>query len=229
MANTIIREDKSYLSDVDLVSIEKGIAELGIYSIRIGAYFTEEQKKENSEMAKLLSKEEWSERCERHKTETAEKVEKIVDAIHDNFVIYQYKNKEIDYSKDDWDLFFWCNYGDMSYVRLNPNKKRTNQKQIEGIYNVLELIKTIECEGIDVAIQYTAKYNEEKVNEIVKNVYDKIEKTFVNYRGITGKIKEIFRDNEVVKYGFFKKGARKTYYEVSNEYFLQLAFTGKIA
>jgi hypothetical protein len=224
-----IREDKHYLSEIDLLSIEKGIAKLGIHSIRFDAVFTEEQKQENHRMSNVLTRDEWSVRCDQHKKDIGQKIENIINLINENFAIYQYKDKSLDYSKSDWDLFFWCNSmsgsRDMSYVTLNPNKKRTIEQQITDIKNVLELIKTIECDGIGVAIQYDIEYNKDKVKEIVTAQYKNIKDKFIKYLGYTGKIKEVGTSYEGnTCYGFFKKGASKKYYQVSDSTFLQMAF-----
>ena len=89
----IINEDKSYMSNTDLLSIEKGIAKLGIHSIKFSHMLTEEQMQENRKMADILSREEWSVSCEKYKIEVGQKIEKIIDMVNDKFIIYQYKNK----------------------------------------------------------------------------------------------------------------------------------------
>lgn len=229
MSNIIIKEDKSYLSEVDLQAIKKGIAELGIHAIRLDREFTEEQKQKNRLLADSMNREEWAKHCKQSKKRTEKQIEKIIDTIHDNFMIYQYKDKDVSFSNDDWDLFFWCNQGDMSYVRLNPNEKRSNEQQIKDIEKVIELVKTIDCEGIRLSIQYTVHYNESKTNEIVRQVYDTIKDTFISYMGTEGRIKEVGEnlDGQTV-YGFFKKRARSKYFSVSNKWFLQWAFNNKL-
>jgi hypothetical protein len=226
----IISEDKSYLSAIDLLSIEKGIAKLGIHSIRFSAELTEEQRQENRRMSDILTREQWSERCDQHKKNIGQKIEKVINLINENYVIYQYLNESINYSKGDWDLFFWCNCNkdnsrDMSYVTLNTNKKRTIEQQITDINNVLELIKTVECDSIGVDIQYTVEYDKEKVKEIVTAQYQIIKDKFISYLGSMGKIKEVGTSYKGdICYGFFKKGASKKYYQVSDSTFLQMAF-----
>lgn len=210
-----IREDRSHLSDIDLLSIEKGIAKLGIYSIKFDVYLTEEEKQENRSESYVLTSEQWNTRCEQHKKEVSQKIEKIINLIHSNFVIYQYKNENIDYSKDDWDLFFWCNGSDMSYVTLNPNKKRTTEQQVKDINNVLKLIKGIDT-NIEVAIQYTTDYDKEKVKAIATAHYQTIKNKFINYMGL-GRIKEVGTSQDgSTRYGFFKKGASRNYYQLSD-------------
>jgi len=221
-----IKKDMSYLSELDLLSVEKGIAELGIHSIRFSNNLTEEEKEENSKIAKILSREEWSKRCEKNRLKVGARIEGIVDLINENFTVYQYKNKNIHYSKDDWDLFFWSNCGDMSYVTLNPNSDRTNEEQIRDIDKVLTLIESVDIVGVKVDIQYKVIYKNEMVKNIASEVYSNVKDKFVNYNGFTGKIKEVGKSySGATVYGFFKKGARTNYYQVANSWFLQQSFT----
>lgn len=206
-----IKEDKSYLSSLDLAAINNGIAEMGIHSLKITNFYTDEQKQENLKESKLLTREQWNERCDRVKKSIAEKVEKLIDAINDTFIIYQYKNREVDYSKFEWDLFFWCNSGDLSYVMLNPNSKRSIEQQKETIYKVLELLKALDVEGIQATIQYNTIYDQEKVKETVLDYCEKMKDTFINHGGYIGKIVQVGD-----KYVFRKKGAKKNYYHVND-------------
>ena len=224
-----VKKDMSYLSEIDLLAVEKGVAELGIHSIRLSNILTEEEKEENSRIAKIISSEDWSKRCAERMKVVADKIEKIVDTINENFAIYQYKKNEFEYSSDTWDLFFWCNCGDMSYVTLNPNDSRSNDQQIKDIDNVLSLLQKIEIEGIQVHVQHNVTYKDEKVWNIVKEEYGKVKDKFISYDGITGKIKEVGKTyTGKAVYGFFKKGARSKYYQVPTSWFLQNSFNGEI-
>lgn len=225
MKKIVLKEDKSYLSEIDSQAIAKGVAELGIHAIRLERDFTEKQKQENRELADKLSKEEWIKHCKEKKSEIGEKIERVVDIISGNFMIYQYKNKNINFSNDNWDFFFWCNNGDLSYVRLNPNENRANEQQIKDIEKVIELIKTIDCEGVSLTIQYTVQYNNRKVEELVNQAYNSIKDSFIEYMGVEGRIKEVGKslEGETV-YGFFKKRARSKYRIVRKSWFLEKMF-----
>jgi hypothetical protein len=207
----LIQEDESYLSNLDLAAIDKGIAEMAVYSLRITNYFTEEQKQNNSATFDTVTPEQWKENCEKNKQAIAGKIKFVVDQINQKYMIYQYINKNVDYSKDDWDLFFWCNNGDMSYVTLNTNTEQTLEKQNEMIGEVLDLIRTIEIEGLQVTIQYTAIYDKNKVEEIVCNYCEEVKGSFIEYGGRIGKI-NVLND----RYVFRKKGAKKYCYEINN-------------
>lgn len=219
----IIKEDKSFLSGLDLLAIEKNIAKLGVHSIRLDRHFTEKQLEENGKTAERMSREEWSAHCEEFRKQLAAKIEKVMDAVNDEFMVYQYKNKDIDYSKDNWDLFFWSNFGDMSYVTLDTNKKRSVEKQIEDTEKLIDLLKTMDEKGIQAIIQFTAIYDENLVNEIVKDTFNQLKDQWINYSGYTGKIKEMgINYKGKMQYGFFKKGARKKYYNMDEKTLLKM-------
>lgn len=84
----LIHEDKSYLSSLDLAAIEKGIAEMTVYSLRITNYFTEEQKQKNSESFNTMTLDQWNERCEHSRQSVSTKVKSIVDLINQKFMIF---------------------------------------------------------------------------------------------------------------------------------------------
>lgn len=214
----LIREDKSYMSETDLQAIDKGIAELGVFSLRISKTFTEEEKKHSSHLYET-DRASWREHAIISNQKTSEMIEKVIDALSQQFVIYQYKDKSVEYSKKEWDLFFWCNKGDMTYVTLNPNKDRDLERQNNDIKQVLNALSEIPY-AIDVAIQYTACYHQDRLKTEVKKAFQLMDGKFVNYIGMTGKVKEVATG----RYGFFKKGARTNYYEVDNEYLLNYAF-----
>lgn len=215
-----IKENKSYLSALDLAAIDNGVAELGIHSLQITNFYTNEQKADNSRLFETLTTEQWYKRCKQVKHNIAQKVEKLINELNNSFMIYQYKNKDIDYRNDNWDLFFWCNSGDMSYVRLNPNTKSTNEEQKETIDAALHLLKGIEVDGIEVTIQYTTIYNEEKVKEVVVGYCEKVEDKFIEYGGYIGKIVKTEKG-----YLFRKKGAKKQQYYINNNVVLKNVFS----
>lgn len=224
----MIREDKSYMSKLDLKAIEKGIAKLDIYSLRIDReQYTEEQKEENKKLADSVSRDEWSKHCDDVKKRIAQKIEPLIESLSNKFNIYQYKNNSIEYGSN-WDLFFWCNCNkegqDFSYVTLSTNKKRTVEERSSDIKKVLEYIQEIGFKGIDVIIQYTATYNEEVVKNIALNYFNQIQNNVVKCFGYDGKIKNVGTDNKGnIYYGFFKKGARSKYYRISDMNLLEMA------
>jgi hypothetical protein len=101
----MLREDRSYLSSLDNLAIEKGIAQLGIHSIRISRRaYTEAEKEENVKDSNVMSREEWNIRCDKIKETISLKIESLIKFLSTKFNIYQYEDK-ISYTSD-WDLFF---------------------------------------------------------------------------------------------------------------------------
>lgn len=228
----MIREDKNYLSKLDLLAIEKSIAKLDVFSLRIDReQYTEEEKAENVKIANSVSDKEWFEICNNRREITAQKIEKLMQELSERFVIYQYnKEDKIIYNSEDWDLFFWCNSSngqrDYSYVTLNLNKNRTVEKKLQDVELVLSYMQDIGIEGLDINIQYTVTYNENKVKEIVLNYVDKIKNNTIELMGYKGKIKDVGIDYEGNKcYGFFKNRSRTRYYKLSYKNILEMAIT----
>ena len=217
----MIKEDKSYLSSGDLFAIERGYAELDVHSIRIDREsFTEVEKAENSKMYDTMNREEWNAYCNLIPDETSLKIKPLIEALSNKFKIYQYKHDDIEY-RSKWDLFFWCNSGndegrDLSYITLSTNTTKTVKERIMDVEQVIEAIKEIGFNGIDISIQYCIKYDDEKLKEMAASYFETIRNDFVNYSGQDGKIKVIGTDYKGnTCYGFFKKGARSKYRQVS--------------
>jgi hypothetical protein len=225
----MIKHDKSYLTGLDLLAIEKGYADLDLYMIKISREeYTEEQKEENRKIANSVSREQWGLHCEAARKNTASKIKPLLDALNNKFTIYQYEDREkIDY-RSDWDLFFWCNGctegRDYSYVTLNFNEKRTLEQRKNDLERVLNYCNEIGFDGLDIAIQYTTKYNDQLVKNAVLEYAEKMKNIFIDYRGYKGKIKEVGKNyvGESV-YGFYKKGSKTKYYKLGHLALLEMA------
>lgn len=219
----IVKDDKKYLSELDVLAIEKGIATLDIHSIRIDRYYTEEQKQENLLQSKSMTREEWSAHCNSVRDIVGCKVEQILTVLDSNLKIYQYKDETISYRDNEWDLFFWCNWTDskrdLSYVTLSFNDKKTAEDRQTVLQTTLSLINEIELDGIIVYIQYKANYNKDKVEQIKKDFITNITDEFVNFQGMEGRFK-LLGDNKNPEIAFFKKRVRNTYYKVDDKYIL---------
>jgi hypothetical protein len=219
----IIKEDFSYV-EKDMKFIDRGYAQLDVHSIRIDRYFTEKQKEQNVKIHDAMP-DQWGKYCEEMAQKIGEKVKSIVDYLSETFNIHQYKDSSMEHYDSDWDLFFWCNhkhYGrDYSYVTLSFNSKRTVTQRMSDKDRVIEILNThfTDMDGVIVYIQYTATYDDKKVKDTVNNYIPTILNTFINYAGHEGKIKSVGEN----RYGFFKKGARKYYYQVSDMVILEMA------
>ena len=171
-----IREDKSYLSSIDIKAIDRGIAELDIHSLKISRRkYTEEEMANNKRVADNSSRESWIIHCNTIKKEVAAKVIPLMEFLSTKFDIYQYKKEGMIHYNSNWDLFFWCNCNeegrDMSYVTLNPNTNRTLEQRKQDINNTLNYIKEFGFEGLDIVIQYKAHYDDEKLSLLLMNTF----------------------------------------------------------
>lgn len=204
-----ISYDESYVSQLDQKAIKKGFAELGVHSLRIIRYYTEEQKQANSALFDRLSKEEWAKNCEDSSREVAAKIEHLVDAISEQDMVYQYKDKSVDYRNDDWDWFFWGSE-ERDYVTLSTNKKRPNHQQLEDVQRALELIRSLSIDGIQVIVQHTTVYDEKRVAEQVERYCRTHQGRFIEWGGMVGKI-VLYQE----QYYFKKKNAKKYGYRIA--------------
>lgn len=224
----MIIEDKGYLSSLDLLAIDRGIAQLDVFMLRLGREsLTEEEKTHNVQLAKTLSSGAWQLHCDRIKKDTAQKIHALLEALSPKFIIYQYKKDYTNY-RDDWDFFFWCNCNsdgrDYSYVTLSTNKNRTLEQRIEDVKRIIGTMQKTGLDGIEVAIQYTATYDKDKVKGINASYLCRALNRPVEMMGHRGKIKPVgVYSNGDIAYGFFKKGARSKYYQLSDEQILALA------
>jgi len=219
----VINEDKSFLSKVDFKAIENDVAKLGIRLLKFDSFVTEKEKQKNKKEYEMLSNEQWMIKCEQKLKEVHDKLKYIMDKLSERFIICQY-NKKLNFHDDNWELFFWSNKGwnnkeYFDYITLSPNEKQPIEQQLAIINDVINILKTMDIEGVQVTIQYTAIYNEEKVQDIVLNYCRKMQNKMINYGNYAGKIIELNG-----RYFFKKKGTRKYIYEIDNFKILKNVF-----
>jgi len=219
-----IKHDYSYIGDAENKLIEKGLAELDVFSITFDRYYTKEEQAGNKVLAESISKEDWSIHCENIRLELANKIKPIIDMLNLKYDIHQYEENKstMDHFKSNWDLYFGCgcntnNTRDYSYVKLNFNDKRTVQENIILLNKVNDLIKSIDVNGIGCRVQYTTRKHQLQIDQLAITICEKLLNTFINYNGMIGKIKIINEQEGQKYYGFFKKGSRNRYYSVNND------------
>lgn len=214
-----IKEDKSL---VNQKLIDMGLAELDIHSVRIDRYYSEEEKQQNYEMAQTMNAEKWSVHCSEERKRIASIITNVMNTVNSNFTVYQYTN--LHEYKSSWELFFWCNNlhnttngkesgRDMSYVTLtfNDNDKVSTENRRDVLERLINLLSKCEEHNIQAIIQYTAKENNDAINDMAASVFNDIEDKFVSLNGYgVGKVKQV--EN---RYAFFKKGAKRNYYGLS--------------
>lgn len=224
----MIEEDMSYLSEIDKLAIKKEFARLDIFHLRIDREKLTKEEKEQGMRLYDTDREKWEKMCLDNKNNTASKVERLMELLSSKFDIYQYKDKGKNYQRN-WDLFFWCNCNqdgtcDYSYVTLGFNHERTIEERLNDMNRAIMSIKEIGYDGLDINIQYTAKYDFKKVGEAIHNYHEGIKDTWIDLYNMKGKIKEVgIWDDGYMHYGFFKKGARTHYTKVPRKDLLMMA------
>ena len=143
----------------------------------------------------------------------------ILEKFLNKYSIYQaFENVSYD---SDWDLFFWSDRGwngkdFMTHFKLNFNKERSPEQNMTLLDEIISLVETMEYENIGCRIQYDAVIDNERVETEAKTICERLVDKFIDYHGMTGKIKVVREENGIKEYGFFKKNARNKYYSISN-------------
>lgn len=218
-----IKHDYSYITGNEYKLVDAGYGEMTVHSLRFGRYYTEEQKAENLQKAHSMSKEQWNKYCEEISKSFDKPLKEILSHFIDKYNIHQISEETstISHYDSDWDLHFWSNRGwngteNMDCFVLTFNKRRNPEQNMQMLKKIISLIEVMEYSNIGCRIQYDAVINKKAVEEATHNIIDSVLGKFIDYRGMTGKIRLIGEENGVKKYGFFKKGAKSHYYHISN-------------
>lgn len=177
----MIKHDESYMSQFDKQSIKQGLAKKSVYHMRF-----EGEEKDCLEVRKYFA---------------------------DNFKVYQLNVDR--YTREEYELFYWSNEsitGRLGYFTIAITGYKEILMADDTIKKAVEIAEAVkELNGnIQIAIQYTSIYDNEKLEDESKIKFSEISDKFVsNPYGVVGRIKLV---NGV--YGFFKKGARSRYIPV---------------
>lgn len=223
-----ISKDYSYINGSQRKLIDAGYGKISVHSIHFDRYVSEEQKEANRRFFDGMTE---AERSAYYASDDFENVQKayaesLADVLNyfiGKFDIHQV-SPETSTSKhynSDWDLFFYSNRGwngkdYMSYFSLTFNDKRTPDKNMAMLENIIAMLENIESDKVHCRIQYDAVIDDGKVSEAADKAYQSISGKFIPYCGYVGKVKIIRDENGIRDYGFFKKGASKKYYAISN-------------
>ena len=131
-------------------------------------------------------------------------MEEIVKQFASKYDIYQaceYTGKKISFD-GDWDLFFWSDRGwnkkdFMTHFSLTFNDNRSPEQNMKLLEEIISLVETIEYENISCRIQYDAVIDEKKVGEDAKTICENLVGKFIEYCGMTGKIKVVREENGI--------------------------------
>jgi hypothetical protein len=171
-----------------------------------------------------MTRDEWSVHCDEISKSLDKNMKEIINILAGKYSVYQASEitgKNVSYDSD-WDLFFWSNRGwngkdYMDCFSLTFNKNRTPEKNLELLQEIVPLVESMQYENINMRIQYDAEINQTMIKETANKICENLVGKFIEYQGMTGKIKVVSENNGAVKYGFFRKNARSRYYQISNE------------
>lgn len=233
-----ISHDYSYIPQGHKKLVEYGYGKITVGYFKIDRHYSDEQKTENAKQAAVLTKEQWSQRCDDDCFAFYQAVQGLFDTLHKKYHLYQYSEvddhidgKDI-YRSALWGLYFYSNRGwngkdYYDHVSLSLNKNRTEE---ENDVITKEVIRFFEDADIDRAycrVQYHAELDNTLLYKVADDFINSFPKDcFVNWHGMEGKFKMLntdFRnmdDEEYIRnhsYGFFKKNSKGRYYSVKPE------------
>lgn len=100
-------------------------------------------------------------------------------------------------------------YNNYTYFTLTFNKCHTPKKRVEICSAVLALMvkRFMDCDALDVAVQFTVAWNNDKLESDAKTIAEKLDGKRMTYKGFDGRI--VQRDGKVY---FMKKYAKNIGY-----------------
>lgn len=214
-----ISKDFSYINANETMLMDNGYGKLSVHSIHFDRHYSEEQKEKNREAFESMTRGEWSKYCDKIEEEFAKPLNEILEKFLSKYSIYQ-ASENVSYDSD-WDLFFWSDKGwngkgFMTHFNLTFNNNRNPEQNMKLLEEIISFVDTMEYENIGCRIQYDAIIDTNMVEIEAKRICEKLLGKFIDYHGMTGKIKVVKEKNGTKEYGFFKKNARNKYYRISN-------------
>ena len=219
----IIKHDKRLVNEK---LINKGYAELTVHSLHFDRYFTDDEKENNLRLSHTMNRDEWSIHCDEKSKDIYKQLLLVINAIKDKYNIHQLteETSTMQHFRESWDLFFYSNKGwnqkdYFDYFSLGFNEKRSIEDNNRLLNELLTIIEPFIAKNIYCRVQYTHRHNKEKIEQDGTAICKKLTDKMIAYYDKEGKIKVVGQDKEGNNlYGFFKKGARKYYSDVSFEY-----------
>ena len=217
-----INHDYSCISSDELKLIDSGYGQMSVHSLNFGRHYSEGQKAKNRQVSKTMTTQEWNKCCEQIAESFDKPLMEILSVFVSKYDIHQVSEETstMEHYKSDWDMYFWSNRGwnnkdYMDCFSLTFNDKRSPEQNMKLLEEIVAILESFEYENIGCRIQYNAVIDEKKVEETGKSICENLIGKFINYCGITGKIKSVQNRDGNIGYGFFKKNARKYYYPIS--------------
>lgn len=217
-----IKHDYSYINSNEHKLMDNGYGKMTVHSIHFDRHYSEEQKAKNRAIAETMTREEWNRHCDEISKSFDKPLKDILSVFTSKYNIHQVSEETstLSHYKSDWDLHFYSNRGwngkdYMDYFKLSFNDNRTVEQNVKLLEEIIAIVESLEYENIGCRIQYDAAIEEKKVEESGKSICEMLIGKFIDYHGMTGKIKIVSDRNGNIDYGFFKKNAKNKYYHIS--------------
>lgn len=219
-----IKHNYSYMVNKELIDL--GYAKMDVKALIFDKFFTEEQKSKNQIMHRTFSREKITEISNNRTIEFTEELNFLIDDISKSYSIYNKNETEF---KNNWDLFLYDNAGwnqskYYDFLRLDFNKKRSVEENMELLEDLIKIVELYDTEKIECTVQYVTRVNEEKLEKKSLELCEKLQGKTIELMGMKGKIKLIREGREFNEYGFFKSRARKKYYPMNGNKDLVLEY-----
>lgn len=223
-----ISRDYSYIKGFERKLIDASYGKMTVHSLHFDRYVSEEQKEINRKFFEGMTEVErnnYYKNAEFAEIQEAfgKSLREVLDIFIGKFDIHQVsaETSTAAHYRSDWDLFFWSDRGwngkeYMSCFSLTFNENRTAEQNMILLDKIISILEASENEKVSCRVQYDAVIDEKAVAAIARKVFDGITGKFVSWRGYEGKIKIVSTEGGETEYGFFKKGSKKRYYEITN-------------
>lgn len=215
-----IKHDYSYIGSPAHELMSMGLAELDVHSLVFDRYLTEEEKEENQRQSHILSREQWSKRCDESGRRICNQMTEIAEMLNSKYKMYQYNDDGFIAYNSNWDLFFYSNKGWNSqdyydHMQISFNSKRQAIENKDLMLEIVSILKDFDAKNVSCRVQYSVRYDEDKITEIANRLCENYLEKFITLGGWIGKIKVVAEQDGIKQYGFFKKGSKKAYYQIS--------------
>ena len=223
-----ITNDYSNIKEYEKKLINKGYGEITVHSLHFDRYVSEEQREINRKFFYDMidaEKESYYKSTEFENVQKAflKSLREVLDIFVDKFNIHQVSSETstMEHYKSDWDLFFWSDRGwnnedYMTCFSLTFNDNRNSEQNMKLLEEIIAMLNTIQNDNVCCRIQYEAVLYKDAIPEAAKKIFKEINGKFVSWRDYVGKFKIVNYSDNMIEYGFFKKGAKRRYYKVSD-------------
>lgn len=229
----VIKHDNSYISAIASELIDRGYGVRTVHSVHFDRYYTEEEKRRNSDLYASMTREEWGKHCDEVAESFVVPMNEILQLFIGKYDIHQVspETSTMTHFRSNWDLFFnsrkiWGH--DLVHrfdsFTLTFNEHRTPEENAKLLEEVLKIVEDLEYKNIACRVQYTAYLYDGKIEEAAASAYKKIEGKFVDCFYDRGKVRIVGERDGKTLYGFFCKGAKKKYLPLTGAEVLTMTF-----